>query len=268
MIKADMHMHSSFSMDSEARPEEMIEAAITDGLEYICLTDHYDKDNFDWGDEGIFDAEEYFKVMPELQENYRDQIGIGIGVEIGLQPYLKEFYREFAKKYPFDFIIGSVHSVRRVDVATKKMFKENVDEKAYRIYLEEMLKNVEEIKDFDVLGHLDYMVRYSKQGVKSYRCEDYMDITDEIFKILIDEGRGIELNMSGFKYGLSQSHPHPELLKRYRELGGEILTIGSDGHEPKHIAYDFHRAKDILENCGFRYYTQFKQRKPFFVSVF
>ena len=265
-MRADVHMHCGFSNDSETRPEDMVESAIAKGLSVICFTDHYDKDNLDWGDEAIFDVESYFQKMIELQEEYRDQIDIRIGAEIGMQPYLAEYYQNFMAQHPFDFVIGSVHSVLEHDVALD-FFQKHSDPEGYKIYFEEMLQDVQKIKSYDVLGHLDYIVRYSNQGSKGFDLNDYMDIIEEILKQVIAHGKGIEMNMSGLKYGLGAPHPQPEIIKRYRELGGEIITVGADGHIPEHIAYDDHLADDILKSCGFKYYTEFKGRKPLFVKI-
>ena len=92
----------------------------------------------------------------------------------------------------------------------------------------------------------------------------FADEIDEILKKVIEMGKGIELNTGGFKYGLGFSNPHPDIIKRYRELGGEIITVGADAHKPEHIAYDFDKAEEILRECGFRYYTVFEGRKPIF----
>lgn len=113
-MRADVHMHSSFSHDSGTAPEEMIRGAIGKGLEMICFTDHFDKDDMEWGEESIFDPEMYFRTLRPLQEKYRDQIDVRIGVELGLRPYLGDYYREFVSRYPFDFVIGSVHNVSLV----------------------------------------------------------------------------------------------------------------------------------------------------------
>lgn len=265
-MRADVHMHCGFSNDSETRPEDMVESAIAKGLSVICFTDHYDKDNLDWGDEAIFNVESYFQKMIELQEEYRDRIEIRIGAEIGMQPYLAEYYQNFIAQHPFDFVIGSVHSVLEHDVALD-FFQKHSDPEGYKIYFEEMLQDVQKIKSYDVLGHLDYIVRYSNQGSKGFDLNDYMDIIEEILKQVIAHGKGIEMNMSGLKYGLGAPHPQPEIIKRYRELGGEIITVGADGHIPEHIAYDYHLADDILKSCGFKYYTEFKGRKPLFVKI-
>lgn len=263
-MRADVHMHSTFSHDSETSPEGMIRGAIDKGLELICFTDHYDKDNMDWGPEDIFDPQEYFRVLPPLQEKYKDRIEVRIGVEIGIQPYLEPYYKEFLKQYPFDFVIGSVHSIERKDIAFGELMKVHTDDELYRMTLEETLEDVKLYDSFDVLGHLDYMVRYGKQKEACYSYEKYADLIDEILRILIAKGKGIELNMAGLKYGLPFAHPHPEVLKRYKELGGEIITVGSDGHKPEHIAYDFYKADEILKNCGFSYYAEFRERKPIF----
>lgn len=265
-MRADVHMHCGFSNDSETRPEDMVESAIAKGLSVICFTDHYDKDNLDWGDEAIFDVESYFQKMMALQEEYRDRIDIRIGAEIGMQPYLAEYYQNFMAQHPFDFVIGSVHSVLEHDVALD-FFQKHSDPEGYKIYFEEMLQDVQKIKSYDVLGHLDYIVRYSNQGSKGFNLNDYMDIIEEILKQVIAHGKGIEMNMSGLKYGLGAPHPQPEIIKRYREFGGEIITVGADGHIPEHIAYDYHLADDILKSCGFKYYTEFKGRKPVFVKI-
>ena len=265
-MRADVHMHCGFSNDSETRPEDMVESAIAKGLSVICFTDHYDKDNLDWGDEAIFDVESYFQKMIALQEEYRDRIDIRIGAEIGMQPYLAEYYQNFMAQHPFDFVIGSVHSVLEHDVALD-FFQKHSDPEGYKIYFEEMLQDVQKIKSYDVLGHLDNIVRYSNQGSKGFNLNDYMNIIEEILKQVIAHGKGIEMNMSGLKYGLGAPHPQPEIIKRYRELGGEIITVGADGHIPEHIAYDYHLADDILKSCGFKYYTEFKGRKPVFVKI-
>lgn len=162
-MRADVHMHTSFSHDSEAEPREMIEGAIAKGLEVICFTDHYDKDYMGWGDESIFDADAYFGTLRPLQEEYRDRIDIRIGVELGMQPRLGDFFTEFTKKYPFDFVIGSLHVVDGDDPALGTVFEGRTDEEVYRQAFVEMLEDIENTPDFDVLGHIDYVVRYGKK---------------------------------------------------------------------------------------------------------
>lgn len=268
-MKSDFHMHTGFSTDSESTPEQMIEGAIQKGLQTICITDHQDIDFPEHVSLTGFrlDFDEYFKKLRELQLKYKNQIEVLIGVEFGLQPHLGQEYRELAATYPFDFVIGSVHILDGMDPYYKEYFEDKTDEEAYRRSFEITLENIKKISDYDVLGHLDYVVRYGKNRDRDYSYLKYADYIDEVLKHLIVHGKGLEINTAGFKYGLSFAHPHTDVLKRYRELGGEIVTIGSDGHKPEHIAYDFHRVSDILKVCGFKYYTEFRQRKPIFRQV-
>ena len=277
MIQADMHMHTWFSTDSEACPCDMADEAVRKGLKTICFTDHFDKDDLEWGEEGIFDMDAYFVEMQKLQEEYAGKLNIRIGIELGLRTYLKDYYEELTKKYPFDFVIGSVHNVPYkkdvegnilyTDPAAEKLFTDRTDKEAYRLMMETTLENVRTSDCFQTLGHLDYVVRYGKSREKAYSYTDYADIIDEILKLLIEKEKGLEVNSAGLKYGLPFAHPHPDVLKRYRELGGEIITIGADAHKPEHIAYDFAKAEEILKSCGFKYYTEFFEQKPVFKQL-
>lgn len=277
MIQADMHMHTWFSTDSEACPRDMADEAVRKGLKTICFTDHFDKDDLEWGEEGIFDVDAYFVEMQKLQEEYAGKLNIRIGIELGLRTYLKDYYEELTKKYPFDFVIGSVHNVPYkkdaegnilyTDPAAEKLFTDRTDKEAYRLMMETTLENVRTSDCFQALGHLDYVVRYGKSREKEYSYTDYADIIDEILKLLIEKEKGLEVNSAGLKYGLPFAHPHPDVLKRYRELGGEIITIGADAHKPEHIAYDFAKVEEILKSCGFKYYTEFFEQKPVFKQL-
>ena len=277
MIQADMHMHTWFSTDSEACPRDMADEAVRKGLKTICFTDHFDKDDLEWGEEGIFDVDAYFVEMQKLQEEYAGKLNIRIGIELGLRTYLKDYYEELTKKYPFDFVIGSVHNVPYkkdaegnilyTDPAAEKLFTDRTDKEAYRLMMETTLENVRTSDCFQTLGHLDYVVRYGKSRENEYSYTDYADIIDEILKLLIEKEKGLEVNSAGLKYGLPFAHPHPDVLKRYRELGGEIITIGADAHKPEHIAYDFAKAEEILKSCGFKYYTEFFEQKPVFKQL-
>lgn len=268
-MKADFHTHTNFSTDAarNSAPEVMIQSAIQHGLETICITDHMDPGFDDIGEEFVFDTEAYFQTLLPLQEKYRDQIEVLIGVEFGLQPHLGEKAKEYVNKYPFDYVIGSTHVLHGLDPYIRDNFKDHTDKQLYREMFEETLINIQNVKDFDSMGHLDYIVRYGLEREKSYSYEENSDVIDAILKCLIQNGKGLELNTAGLKYGLPFAHPYPAILKRYRELGGEIITVGSDGHKPEHLAYDFHVVNDLLLGCGFKYYTEFRKRKPIFKQV-
>lgn len=272
MITGDFHTHTEFSTDSETPVRTLLDAAVAKGLKTICITDHWDEDYpEEYGEPGKenfrFDMEQYFQELNSLKEEYKEKIQLRTGVEIGLQPHLGPFYKQMASQYPFDFVIGSVHLVERKDPYFRELSQKYTDEEIYRKALEETIENLERVKDFDVLGHLDYVVRYSRDADRESFHERFQEELDQILKQVIVSGRGIELNTAGWKYGLPFCHPHPDVLKRYRELGGEIITVGSDSHRPEHVAYDFKKAEEILKTCGFRYYTQFVNREPVFLEI-
>lgn len=264
-MKADFHVHTSFSADSETSPEDMVREAVKRGLKTICITDHHDLDYTELGFE--IDFVPYFKELQRLQGEYKDKIDICIGMEFGMQQHLGKACRELAERYPFDFIVASQHLVDGQDPYYRTYFEDKTDKEGYERNFELTLQNIKAISDYDALGHVDYIVRFGKCQAQEYSYNIFADYLDAILRHLIDNGKALELNTGGWKYGLSFAHPHRDVLKRYRELGGEMITVGSDGHTPKHLAYDFHKVQDYLESCGFKYYTEFRQRKPYFCAL-
>lgn len=262
---SDYHMHTVFSEDSEALPEEMIGQAIALGMKRICITDHMDigfpKDEF-W-----LDTPAYVEKILELQEKYRGYIDVRLGVELGLQKQYAQILANYVRRYPFDFVIGSMHLLHGKDPYEPETFAERTDESVFRDYFEATLENIQAFSDFHVLGHLDYVVRYGMEKAAEYSYAKFADIIDEILKTLIEKGCGLEVNTAGLKYGLGFCNPHPDVLKRYRKLGGEIITIGSDAHKPRHVGYEFAQAEALLRACGFAFRTEFVKNLPEFIKI-
>lgn len=274
-ISCDAHMHTDFSTDCESSVRSMLNAAVEKGLRAVCITDHMDLDFPPQEGEGQphdappfqFDVEEYFRVLTPLKEEYRDRLDVRIGIEIGLQPHLGAQYKKLLAAYPFDIVIGSIHLVRGLDPYYGKPFEGRPDADAYREAFEETLTCIEQNEDFDTLGHLDYVVRYGKNKAGEYSYKAFADEIDAVLKKLISMGKGLEVNTGGLKYGLGFTNPHPDVIRRYRELGGEIVTVGADAHRPEYVGYEFGEAGEILLNCGFKYYAEFIGRKPLFRRI-
>jgi len=263
----DMHMHSCFSSDSEAQPEKMIQKAKEIGLTGIYFTDHMDYDYSKTEDIFTFDVKKYFEALTPLKSNYDDHLKICIGLELGLQPHLAKRHQTLLTAHPFDFVIGSSHLVNGEDPYYKEYFENKAEDDAYLDYFISIKENILAFDGFDVYGHLDYIVRYGPNKNKYYSYFKFKDIIDEILKLLIERGKGIEINTGGFKYGLAHPNPTQDIIKRYKELGGEIITIGSDAHTPEHIGYDFNKLPAILKEAGFDYYTIFTNRQPTFIKI-
>ena len=263
----DTHMHSQYSGDSDAAQDSMINAAIEKELSGICFTDHLDIDYPEQPDLFLLDLPNYTASVLAQKEQYQNCIDVRLGIELGLQPHLAALHADILSQYPFDFVIGSSHVVHGFDPYYPKFYEGRTEEACYREYFESILENIRSFDCFDVYGHIDYVVRYGPNRNEQYTYTQYSDVIDEILKLLIKKGKGIEINTGGFKYGLGHPNPTEEIIERYHELGGEIITIGADAHAPEHVAYDFEKVPEILKKSGFRYFTVFKERKPEFIKL-
>lgn len=264
---SDTHIHSKYSADSKTELEDIIKQAISLKMKHICITDHQD---FDYPKEDLkfdLDVYAYYDELTQLRNKYSGNLDILIGVETGLELYLSDKISTFTKSVPFDFIIGSSHLVNRKDPFYPEHFANRTDKECFEEYFLSIIEIIKAYKDFDVYGHLDYIVRYSPNKNKNYSYSAFSDYLDEILKSLIYMGKGIEINTGGFRYGLESPNPSKDIIKRYKELGGEIITIASDAHTPEYLGYNFDRAASILSICGFKYYNVFKQRKPIFLAL-
>ncbi len=270
-ITADFHVHSEFSGDCDTPMEDMVTRAITLGYNALCITEHHD-DYYPYThgepfDLFTLDTPAYHREYKRLQEKYKNQIKLLFGVELGVQHHIADTCNTYAQTYPFDFIIASSHLCNEKDPYYIDFFDGKEESEAYLEYFQSILTNIKMFQDFDVYGHLDYIVRYGPNKNRDYSYAKYSDVIDSILRLLIENGKGIEVNASGLKYQLEQTHPCNEIIKRYHELGGEILTIGSDAHAPHHIGYEFPTIRDSLYSMGFRYYTIFEKRTPIFCPL-
>lgn len=268
MITADYHVHSKFSSDSQAEMESMIEKAISLGLERICFTDHMD---YDYPSEQGFDfllqVNEYFEKLDRLAQIYKKDIMVLKGIELGLMPYLKERYDALLNSNTFDFVIGSSHLINGKDPYYPQFWEGRMEKEGHEEYFQTIVDNIETFENFDTYGHIDYVVRYGPNKNKEYTYEKYSQILDKVLNLLISKDKALEINTAGYKYGLGYAHPQTDVLRRYRELGGEKITIGSDAHKPEHLAFYFEEASSMLKEIGFSKYVVFEHRKPILVDL-
>lgn len=275
MIQSDNHVHTNFSSDSKEPLEQMLQQAQRIHLTSICITDHMDYDFPDMGNGATFqfEPEAYLDAIEQARLQF-PQLKIRQGVELGLMESVLPQATELVRRFPFDFVIGSTHLVDCQDPYYETFWEGYEELEGIHRYYESTLNNIKLGFDFDVYGHLDYILRYTPtmrrlgndavaKDCYLARCtEQFMDILEEILRLLIVQGKGIEINTAGWKYGLGHPHPHEKILTRYCELGGEILSVGSDAHCVEHLAYSFEQVPALLTQCGFRYYTEFKKRNP------
>lgn len=263
MIIADCHVHSEFSADSDTPMERQIERAIQSGLKILTFTDHYDLDfpKLD-GQDFLFDIPEYFDKITSMRQRYEGKIQIRYGIELGIQPHLGMECHKISELYDWDFIIASTHLIFGLDPYYKEVFEKYTEKECYEEYFRLTYENMKTFSEYSTYGHLDYIVRYGPNKNREYSYERYKEWIDKCLMHLIEQGKALEVNTSGYRSGLGYANPQADVLVRYRELGGELLTIGSDSHAPEQIAYDFKRAEQMLKEAGFRYYAVYHKRQP------
>ena len=270
----DYHLHTSFSGDCDTDPYHLIEEMIRKGMTSACFTDHNDLDYPLPPDGCTFDnpIEVYIPALKEIQEKVASKFDLRIGLEQGVQPHTVENLKNFTKKHPgLDFVICSTHYVEHDDPYYPGFFDGHDPMERYIKYFEEMLYTVKHFTDYNVYGHLDYIFRYGP-GIKhkdNFKLSAFpaADLIEEILKTIIANGKGIEINTGALYRGMDYAHPHPETLKLYKDLGGEILTFGSDSHDDIHMGYRFEEAAELAKSMGFKYYSTFKQMKPEFIAL-
>ncbi len=278
-IPADYHLHSEFSSDCNTDIDLLIKSSMDKGLSSICITDHNDLDFPDVPDHMKFDLDmdAYKPRLKELREKYSPEFDIRFGVEQGVMPSTCERLNNFSSIHPeLDFIICSSHVVKGKDPYYPDAFQYPdgspiEPSEVYLSYFEDMLYNVTHFTDYSVYGHIDYIFRYGPDHVDDSLFRDkYFDITKDILhdilENIIKNGKGIEINTGSLYRGMDFMHPHPLILQMYKDLGGEIITFGSDAHDTQHIAYSFDKAVQLAKDMGFKAFCTFKNLKPEFHS--
>ena len=254
----DFHMHTGVSFDSEATPLEMIAAAERMGLKEICFTDHYDFQNDPDGVHHLFCLSDYKAAYDGLLSN---ELTIRRGVEFGMTAWNTKELIELTSSYPFDFVIGSVHSVGNSDPYFAAFWEGKSVEAGFEECLLQTLVCVRAHDDFDVLGHLSYACKspnLPRRVLLRYR--DYADLCDEIMRVLAEKGKGMEINTSGVD-AVGDFLPDRDFFLRFKELGGEIVTVGSDAHAPSRVGQYTARAVALAKEI-FGYVCTFEGRKP------
>lgn len=256
---ADYHIHTYYSDDSECLMEDMVKRAIQLNLDEIAFTDHVD---YGVKTDLNCDYRRYFDEIETMKTKYAGQLIIKAGIEFGVQVgTIPRFAYDF-EKYDFDFVILSNHQIGNKEFWNYEYQEGKTQEEYQKSYYQAIYDVIKEYKGYSVLGHLDMIKRYDKYG--DYPDEKIVEYVEPILKQVIADGKGIELNTSSFKYGLKDLMPSRKILKLYRELGGRILTIGSDTHETGHLADQIMEVRKELKTMGFEEFCTFEQMEPGF----
>ncbi|MBQ7916072.1 MAG: histidinol-phosphatase HisJ family protein [Firmicutes bacterium] len=256
----DFHMHTTVSFDGVGTAREMAEAAAARGLKEICFTDHLDYYLKEPVEKYTFTTEDYNRAYDQLEV---PGLVIRHGFEFGMTTWNKAQLSADLQRRQFDFVLGSVHTVNDQDAYIPEYWQGRTVQEAFEVYLKEVLACVKVHDEYDVLGHLNYVCKSPNNPThEPLRYEDYREIVDEILKELVRKGKGMEINTSGIdRAGVFL--PSAEFLRRFKELGGEIVTVGSDAHRPENVGKYIPEALEVLKEV-FGYVCTFEDRKPVF----
>ncbi|MGM9742037.1 MAG: histidinol-phosphatase HisJ family protein [Candidatus Cryptobacteroides sp.] len=270
----DNHNHCQFSFDGgRTSVEASARSAAEKGLEGICFTDHCDfyvppmKAEHEECVPEVFEVEardrEIDRVNGILSEEFPG-FRIFKGIEIGLQKSEREKISAHLAEFSFDEVIASVHYLDGTDPFWGGYYEGKDWKTAYGHYLETLYEEMVWLGDrFDIMGHYDYVARYAPYPQCSILLKDFPDVMDEILRYLAENGKALEINTKTYQsYSGRVPEPDRDILRRFRELGGEMLSFGSDSHDAGHVGFNFGRMSGFVKSCGYRYAVHFEKRKP------
>lgn len=260
----DYHIHSDISGDCSVPMMSMAGAAQRRGLKEICFTEHIDLD-FPGDIDFAFDFNEYDEAFAEVKAAFPD-MNIRQGIEAGLETATKDTMKELIEKHRLDYVIGSKHLVFGLDPFDTELWKLYQQREAYEAYMSECIESAEACDFFDVFGHLGYISKFCPFEDTLLRYGDHREAIDELLRILIGKGKGIEVNTSGIK-NTGSAMPEATIVGRFFELGGEIVTVGSDAHDEAAVGRAIKETMQQLKRIGFKYVCVFDSRKPRFIAI-
>lgn len=267
----DTHTHGYRSYDADADYKEMIASARQNGLTGICFTDHYeyipDSDTFCG-----FEMMDHIAELHSFAENVSDSnFKVLAGAEFGLYDSHMEEIQYALKHYPLDCVIGSVHYMKGYSDPYYPAYTAGLDKwEAYAKILEKYIELIPQYAGIHILGHFDYVSRYSQTySDRNMYYTDFPDHFDKILTMIIERGISLEVNTSTY---VKRDHRpanqlDPMVLRRYKELGGEMISLGSDAHSPTAVAQLFSETAQLIQSIGFSYLTHFEKGKPVFNKI-
>jgi histidinol-phosphatase (PHP family) len=263
----DQHLHSHHSFDSQADPRDNVLRAIEVGLSGLSFTEHYDT-HPDERDGCVYDDARYSSTIDELRREFEGSIRIGKGVEICYQPDNMAEIVDFLDTHTFDVVILSVHWCYGQPIHERRVWEGQDPSRVTRRYLEavrDAVAHVERLQRgrsrlFDILGHLDFCKRYSMRFAECNCVGDHFDVIEGILTGCLAADIVPEVNTSTLRQGLTEAMPGPGVVRRYAELGGTMMSLGSDSHRACDIGADFDRAIATLRAAGIANVPVFESR--------
>lgn len=254
----DTHLHTKFSTDSKMSIDEALKVSMENNMG-IIITEHMD---LAFKSEGkfCFDPKSYF----EQYMSYRNE-KLLLGIELGMEKERIEESEKIINNNPFDYVIGSIHTISGMDLYFDKFYEDKTKEESYSEYFNHMIYNLDRYDFVDSLAHIDYVARYNKYRDSEIYYEEFSYMIDEVLKILAKKEKSMEINTRRLKDKKALENL-VKIYKRFHELGGKTVTIGSDSHNPSDIGKNFNIAKEIADFCNLKV-VYYKDRKAFYDKI-
>lgn len=272
MLIADYHIHSTASSDARNTMAEMVEASAGRGVSQICFTDHCDLDEFGTGRPNANCRESWPAALSQYKAACKTfpDADIRLGIELGEINHNPELASEIAAAPELDFVLGALHNLRNTpDFYHLPYRSEEHCRELILLYLDELVE-MSRLTCFDVMAHVGYASKYMINSGFEVRLNlaEHGDRLESLFKSLIERGKGIECNCSGYRHPrIAGPVPSAEILRFYRELGGEIITVGTDAHNVRDAGLNLDRGYALLRELGFKRIATYKKRKPEFMNI-
>lgn len=258
----DYHVHTHYSADCTAPLSIQLDAAAAAGLLEVCLTDHIDFDRVKNG-KPFFEPADLGARSREIEtlRPLYPSLTIRRGVEIALavEESCARLSYDYIKDEELDFALGSLHVIEGTDVYRNEFFEGKTQLGAYLAYLETLERSIRTCDLFCAMGHYDFIAKNAPFPERALSLSLAPEVFDGIFTYLIQSGKTLELNTSAWRndpaWGL-------DVFKRFRELGGEFVTVGSDAHKPTRVGMRFNEAHELLRAAGIRYIATYEKMKP------
>ena len=273
MFLTDYHIHSICSDDGHNTMLEMALASHSKGVNMLCFTDHCDIDHFMTGEPNpncYSHRYDMIKMYEAACAEAPHDMTIFLGMELGEANHDPQRAKQIASSPELDFVLGSIHNLKGTpDFYDIEFHDENFCRKLIDNYMDELIE-LSLVDCFDVMAHIGYPVRYARKAGFNVEINmiTYEEKLTQVLKNLIERGKGIEINCSGFRNPLvGGTMPSIDVLKCYKDFGGEIITVGSDAHKIDQAGSGLPQGFDILRDLGYKYVTVFEKRKPRFIAI-
>jgi histidinol-phosphatase (PHP family) len=259
-IPFDYHMHSEASCDSHASMSQMCASAHQRGIPELAFTDHFDCHPSDRC-LGFYQPDVYFDRLEAARAQFAPQgLTVRAGVELGEPHLFAAEQQPVVAAHPYDIVLGSLHWIGPDSVFDRVYFEQRTPRDAIEPYFVELAALARQ-GGFDVLAHPDLIKRKSFEVYGRFDIAEWEDVVRPVWQACIEKGIAIEINTAGLRLPVKEAYPAPAALRWYREMGGELLTLGSDAHQPDHAGYSLQTAVQVARAAGFTRVCSFAGRQ-------